>query len=54
MEDRNIIVAMLMIGVLALSAIFYPPEADAANIVREAFACLAGLATGVALSKQKE
>ncbi len=53
MEDRNIIIAMILIAVLALSSLVSNPSGEVINIVREAFACLAGLATGMAL-KEKE
>lgn len=53
MEDRNIIIAMLIIGVLTLSSLVSNPTGEVINIVREAFACLAGLATGMALRKNE-
>lgn len=54
MEDKNIIIAMLIIGVLTLSSLVSNPTGEVVNIVREAFACLAGLATGIALTKKSE
>lgn len=54
MEDRNIIIAMILIAVLTLSSLVSNPTGEVINIVREAFACLAGLATGMALSKKTE
>lgn len=53
MEDRNIIIAMILIAVLALTSLVRNPTGEVINIIREAFACLAGLATGMALKKME-
>lgn len=55
MDDKNIITGMYLIAILVATAFvtsaFYPPPAEAYQLVENALMGIGGLATGVALGK---